>query len=267
MQCINSVKNQKYTNIEIILVNDGSTDTLTTKIISEILDPQIKILNKENGGLAAARNSGIRIASGEIILPLDADDFISPDYIIKGVELFIDDNSLGIVTCKGKYFGSSNEIMDNSYSNYKNYLQYNSLFCSSMFRKSDFLAIGMYNKNMTKGLEDWDMFIRLINYKKKVIQIPEVFFYYRQSQDSMLTTLNKQNHNLIEMENILFKNNVDFYIKEWGSMIKVIREYERLKNQEFSLDEAMESIKKTMSYRLGNFILYPLKLIKKMLKK
>ncbi len=122
MQCINSVKNQKYTNIEIILVNDGSTDTLTTKIISEILDPQIKILNKENGGLAAARNSGIRIASGEIILPLDADDFISPDYIIKGVELFIDDNSLGIVTCKGKYFGSSNEIMDNSYSNYKNYL-------------------------------------------------------------------------------------------------------------------------------------------------
>jgi hypothetical protein len=266
-QCLDSIKKQTYTNIEIIIVNDGSTDPDSIRIINSINEPGIKVINQTNQGLAAARNTGIDVSTGEIILPIDADDYLGDQYVEKAVNLLIKDNEIGLVSCRGKYFGTRNNVVENEYVSAHSMLLYNSLFHCAIFRKSDFIYIGKYNVNMTKGYEDWEMYVRMINYKNKVIQLPDIFFFYRQRNGSMLDELTKSESSRTEMENMLFRNNIDIYIDEWGSMIKVLREYEWLKNQEFSLDEAMESIKHTMSYRLGNFILYPLKLIKNMLKK
>ncbi|WGE65244.1 glycosyltransferase [Actinobacillus equuli] len=79
-RCIDSLLQQTYTNLEIILVNDGSTDD-SGKICDnyKIIDDRIKVIHKENGGLSSARNIGIASASGEYIGFVDSDDWVTPD--------------------------------------------------------------------------------------------------------------------------------------------------------------------------------------------
>lgn len=87
-ECLNSLINQTYTNLEIICVDDGSTDS-TGKICDEykMIDSRIIVYHKENGGLSDARNYGIDRSSGEFICFVDGDDFIAKDYVENLVNL------------------------------------------------------------------------------------------------------------------------------------------------------------------------------------
>lgn len=81
-KCLNSVVNQSYTNLEIILVNDGSTDRsrdICQKYSSK--DARIKMINKENGGLSDARNYGLKNVSGKYVTFVDSDDYLELDYV------------------------------------------------------------------------------------------------------------------------------------------------------------------------------------------
>lgn len=81
-RCVDSIINQTYKNLEIILVDDGSPDSCPGICDSYAsLDGRVKVIHRENGGLSAARNSGIDIARGEYISFVDSDDFIHPLYI------------------------------------------------------------------------------------------------------------------------------------------------------------------------------------------
>ena len=77
---INSVINQTYENIEIIVVNDGSTDINTIEYLKSINNPKVKIVNQENKGLGGARNTGIANSTGEYIGFLDADDWLDANF-------------------------------------------------------------------------------------------------------------------------------------------------------------------------------------------
>lgn len=81
-ECITSIINQSYKNIEIILVDDGSTDN-SGKILDkfEKKDERIKVVHKENGGVSSAKNVGIELSTGEYITFVDSDDYIMDDYI------------------------------------------------------------------------------------------------------------------------------------------------------------------------------------------
>ena len=81
-ECVDSVINQTYTNLEIILVDDGSPDNCPA-ICDDYAskDSRIKVIHKENGGQSSARNAGIKIAKGEYISFIDSDDYVSPVYI------------------------------------------------------------------------------------------------------------------------------------------------------------------------------------------
>ena len=80
--CIDSILNQTYKNLEIILVDDGSPDNCD-KICDEYAkkDKRIKVIHKENGGLSDARNAGMKIATGKYITFIDSDDYVSNDYV------------------------------------------------------------------------------------------------------------------------------------------------------------------------------------------
>ena len=79
-KAINSVLNQTYKNIEIIVVNDGSTDKATLEYLKTINNPDIKIINQENKGLGGARNTGIENSTGEYIGFLDSDDWLDNNF-------------------------------------------------------------------------------------------------------------------------------------------------------------------------------------------
>ena len=105
-QCLESVINQSYENIEIIVVNDGTKDN-SMKIVEEyLLDERIKIINKENGGLASARNRGIEEATGEYIYFLDSDDWIE----VNTIEVLVEEsNNLDIIYSNFWYFDEKNK--------------------------------------------------------------------------------------------------------------------------------------------------------------
>lgn len=88
-QCIESVRTQRYRDIEIVCVNDGSTDR--SKMILEWLmqvEPRVVVVSKENGGLSSARNAGISASSGEYVCFLDSDDMLEPEACGAIVEAF-----------------------------------------------------------------------------------------------------------------------------------------------------------------------------------
>lgn len=105
-KCLISVCGQTYHNLEIIVVDDGSSDdsgTICDKYSKK--DSRIRVIHKENGGLSSARNAGLDIASGEYIYFLDGDDFIDPDLIEQGIKFFKDGIDLVVFNYRGQTEG------------------------------------------------------------------------------------------------------------------------------------------------------------------
>lgn len=93
-KCLDSLLNQKYENIEIIVVDDGSPDG-SAEIVKKYIekDRRIRYVKRENGGLGAARNTGIKVSTGEYICFVDSDDWVESNYISKFVETLEKDKS------------------------------------------------------------------------------------------------------------------------------------------------------------------------------
>ena len=107
-ESINSALNQTYKNIELIIIDDGSTDIKTINILNSIRDKRIKVLKTKRLGPSGARNEGIRNSNGKYILPLDSDDLIDKTYIEKAVNIMEEREDVGIVYCKAELFGEKN---------------------------------------------------------------------------------------------------------------------------------------------------------------
>jgi glycosyltransferase involved in cell wall biosynthesis len=106
-ECVNSILNQTYTHIEIIVVNDGSSDN-TLHILNSIKDYRLKIISQPNRGCSAAKNIGLANAKGDFIQYLDADDFLSPDKIENQIQV-LHNLSQSIAVCKTVIFGSNSK--------------------------------------------------------------------------------------------------------------------------------------------------------------
>ena len=98
-KCIESVQNQTYSNLEILLIDDGSTDKSADMCDEYAMkDLRIKVIHKQNAGLGYARNSGLEIATGEYVAFVDSDDYVESDMYERLYEA-INTNNVGMVLC------------------------------------------------------------------------------------------------------------------------------------------------------------------------
>ena len=139
---VESVMNQDYKNIEIILVDDGSLDN-SAKIINELAkkDDRITCVHKENGGVLSARNAGLRIASGEYVTFIDGDDWVEPKYISCLLNL-VESNKCEIGMNKNNYSDyyhwlPRNDIYQGGYINFRKVITYSPEDFAKEFEKSE----------------------------------------------------------------------------------------------------------------------------------
>lgn len=112
-KCVNSIIQQSYENIEIILVDDGSTDR-SGKICDELSlkDNRIQVIHKSNGGLSDARNAGLAVCTGEYISFIDSDDYISEYFYEMFMKIFSEKNCDIIALKKGTDFWDGESVPD-----------------------------------------------------------------------------------------------------------------------------------------------------------
>lgn len=185
-EAVDSVLNQTYQDFEIIIVNDGSSDELTQNILKNYDKPKTKVIHTANQGLAAARNNGINEAAGEYILPLDADDKIGSTYLEQAVLILDKNPEVGIVYCEAQLFGQARGKWELPEYSIEEMLINNVIFCSGFFRKKDWKRVGGYDPEMRYGWEDYDFWLSLIELGVSVYQVPQILFYYRVVEGSMI---------------------------------------------------------------------------------
>ena len=104
-EAVESVLAQTFQDFEILVVDDGSTDEATIKMLKDYARPKTRVIHTDNQGLSMARNNGILEARGDYILPLDADDKIGPGYLEEAVRILDQHRDIGIVYCEAAFFG------------------------------------------------------------------------------------------------------------------------------------------------------------------
>jgi len=196
-RCIDSIINQTYKNLEIILVDDGSTDNCP-KICDEYAqkDNRIKVIHKKNGGLSEARNVGIEIATGEYIGFIDSDDYINKkmyELLISGLET----NDADICICNYKEVNNDYIINDEKQDSY-NFLKFNNIEALEALYKENGVKFviacnKLYNKNLFADVrysigkihEDEYIIHKLFFNSKRVVYLDKELYYYYQRQDSI----------------------------------------------------------------------------------
>lgn len=199
-ECIESIIKQKYKNLEIILVDDGSTDSsgATCDRYAE-KDSRIKVIHQKNQGLATVRNVSIAAATGKYVGFVDSDDFISPDMYSDMVSI-AEENNADIVMCNLGYVDQhGNEIpnyrsaqpIDNNEMTGRQFVtdlcnQYNSTYVVTVDK--------LYRRNLFEGIrypdgrinEDEAVIHRIAHKCNKIVFTSKAYYFYRQQPQSIM---------------------------------------------------------------------------------
>ena len=187
-ETVQSVIEQSYANIEIIIVDDGSQDN-TAEVVSALQQkyPQtIRVLTQKNQGLSEARNNGIQMAKGIYILPLDSDDVLFTKMITQCMDAMISNNA-DIVYVDLQCFGAENVIAHKKPFSENNILYENLPPPMSLYKKQVWQAVNGYKRNMNIGYEDWEFWVNAYKHNFRFYYHPETLVYYRVKEESMFT--------------------------------------------------------------------------------
>jgi glycosyltransferase involved in cell wall biosynthesis len=198
-QTLDSVLAQTYQALEVIVVDDGSTDA-TGAIAEEFVkkDARVQLVRQRNAGVGAARNAAIRKARGEYIAPLDADDFWFPEKLEKQVaRLEQYGEETGLVYCWSRQVDKDGDFVaaDSPKRLLEGRLRH-ALVLSNiidnasvpLFRAATLSRVGLYltrtEQGGAQGCEDWDLYIRIAE-TFNIRVVPEILAAYRQTSSSM----------------------------------------------------------------------------------
>ena len=227
-KCFRSIKNQSYKNLEIIIVNDGSSDnssTLCEKFKNQ--DKRVKVINQKNQGLSAARNAGLKICKGDFITFVDSDDAVEDDFIEYLFRLAQKENS-DIAICAHKEIKNEKIVCDfgKGFSE-KTYNQEECL--KNMLNEQGFMVSAwgkLYRKELFKNIyfpvgklhEDLGTTYKLILKANKIIYGPKSKYLYYQHPNSIISSgLNEKKLDIITQTDEMCKE----ILKKYPNLVDV----------------------------------------------
>ena len=184
-EAIESVFRQTFQNFEIIIVDDGSTESDTVQKLSSYSAPRTRVYHTDNRGLPAARNYAAARAVGEMFCALDADDVLEPTWLEKSVRLLDAHPEFAFVSHWLEAFGDEEWIWRPESCDLASLLVRNTVNGAALVRRTAFEAVGGYDEQMRDGCEDWDFWLRLVERGLHGTILPEVLFFYRRRAESM----------------------------------------------------------------------------------
>jgi glycosyltransferase involved in cell wall biosynthesis len=192
-EAIDSVLGQAVSGMEIIVVDDGSTDE--TAAIAQQYGADVRYIYQENQGLAAARNTGIRAARGHYVALLDSDDLWKPNFISKMLALARKEPGMAVFYCGFDFIDDNGQQLPQTGSShvvppgqiYHVLLRSNFLAPSTiLMRREAALEVGLFDPNFRR-LQDWEMWLRLLRRGYHFQGIPNQLVYYRIHNRSLST--------------------------------------------------------------------------------
>lgn len=189
-QTIESVLSQTFSDFELIVINDGSTDA-TVNVVSTFQDPRIKVFSYPNAGLSASRNRGISLASGNYISFIDADDLWTADKLEAQVSALQENPQAALAYSWTDYIDESGQFFrQGPHFNFSGDVFAKLLLSdfvgngsNPLIRKQAFSEVGGFDESLNAA-EDWDMWLRLAA-RYEFVAVPFTQILYRQSPTSM----------------------------------------------------------------------------------
>lgn len=199
-QCLDSILDQTLENIEVICVNDGSTDN-SSAILEKYAkkDPRVKVITQENSGMSSARNTGMRYAVGKYVAFVDSDDFIATDMMEKlysraeatDAEITVGDLLLYFHDTKETAFFRDQSLylfLKNKVFSIKDYPEFvtNIAVWDRIYLRSFLESI---HASFPVGMiyEDWHFTVYALSHAKRIAVVPEQFYYYRKNAGGSIT--------------------------------------------------------------------------------
>jgi glycosyltransferase involved in cell wall biosynthesis len=234
-EAINSILSQTYSNFELIIVNDGSTDN-TSKIIQEFKDPRIIVVEQENSGPSIALNTGINKSRGQFIAFMSGDDISLQDRLMKQIEQ-IKSQKADIIFCLPQIIGPNSKVIkdnacpwffqrnfDNTAELYSQLFYFGNFLCapSCFCRRTAIAKVGKFKRGLIQ-LQDFDYWIRACK-KKLVIKLnEEPLIQYRYLFGGNLSS--RRNRNRVKVETLAIYRNffdeapIDLFLDSFGEKI------------------------------------------------
>jgi len=188
-EAIDSILNQTFTDFEFIIINDGSTDH-TKQILESYSDPRIRLLHHENLGLTKSLNKGLKIATGEYIARMDADDISFSERLNCQVEFLYKNPEIGLVGTHALFIDQKDREIQiwktpETHSEIESMLKFGNSFChgSVLFKKECLDIVGYYREEF-KYAQDYDYWLR-ISERFKTANINRVLYKNRRTTDTI----------------------------------------------------------------------------------
>jgi glycosyltransferase involved in cell wall biosynthesis len=176
VEALESLRQQEP--VELVVVDDGSEDPRTLRRLDELRNAGVRVIRQENGGLSAARMTGVRHTSAELLHPLDADDRLTPGALTALADALEGDP--GAAAAWGDYesFGASSCRFPGAHELDPWRITYIDEICgTSMVRRSALEGVGGWN--MGSGFEDWDLWMKLAEAGHRGVYVPMTTLLYR----------------------------------------------------------------------------------------
>lgn len=179
-EAIASAHAQTHPRTEVVVVDDGSSRTATLDALRELAE-SVTVVHQPNRGPSAARNTGIRAGTGELIICLDADDVISPTCVAESVRVLTDSDDVSIAYPRMEPFGRPGSVWSTRGAlRLGDFAQRSAVPVSSCFRRADWSAVGGWDEGMRTGMEDHEWWVRLLGHTGGVaLPLPTATLHYR----------------------------------------------------------------------------------------